>query len=198
VLLREGVESPVLTHTELYEYAHNGFLNQESLVYDEATGVWARADSIPFVLSILRQTGRLYTPPAPTRMQESEPQVPKPHYQNYPPQQYGPQMQLQAPPQPYGQQSQFGHYAQPGIIQYRPGAYSQTGAIICAVLMTGLGQMINRQVAKGFVIILAAIVIGLLTLGVGAFVIWILALVDAITIANRLNRGEPVREWQCF
>lgn len=79
-----------------------------------------------------------------------------------------------------------------------PGTHSVAAAVILALLFNGAGQMMNKQVTKGIVLLLSAIVLGVVTLGVVWLVITTLALVDAICIANRLNRGEPVGPWQWF
>lgn len=113
--------------------------------------------------------------PAPVALQPSPPYPPAP----YPPYQ---------PPYPY----------RPDVIQMPPGTHSVAAAVILALLFNGAGQMINRQVAKGVVLLLSAIVLGVVTLGVAWLVITVLALVDAVCVANRLNRGEPVGPWQWF
>ena len=40
--------------------------------------------------------------------------------------------------------------------------------------------------------------LGAITLGIAWIFITVIALVDAVCIANRLNRGEPVGPWQWF
>ena len=102
----------------------------------------------------------------------------------YPPAPYPPYQ----PPYPY----------RPGVIQMPPGTHAVAAAVILALLFNGAGQMMNKQVTKGIVLLLSAIVLGVVTLGVAWLVITTLALVDAICIANRLNRGEPVGPWQWF
>lgn len=101
---------------------------------------------------------------------------------------------------------------QPGYIQVAPGTHSVAAAMILAIFLTGGGQLVNRQTAKGLLILGGALGLGLIafigttvTLGflgplfwfVG-FCYWLPSLIDAIQIANRLQRGEPVRPWQCF
>lgn len=92
------------------------------------------------------------------------------------------------------------HVAAPpaDTIQFLAGTHSVALVVILALFITGTGQMVNKQVIKGVVLLLAAVVLLPLTLGVGWFVIAITAFIDAICIANRLNRGEAVRQWQWF
>lgn len=54
------------------------------------------------------------------------------------------------------------------------------------------------QVLKGVVILLATIVIGALTAGVGSIVIWIIAMIDASKIGKKLEAGQSVGEWEFF
>ena len=69
-------------------------------------------------------------------------------------------------------------------------------ATFLSCLVTGLGQMYNGQVAKGIVMLLAAICVGAATAGVGATVIWIVAMVDAHKIAGKINSGRAVGAWE--
>lgn len=69
------------------------------------------------------------------------------------------------------------------------------GTALCSLVIAGLGQMLLGQVAKGVVILLVGIVVGALTAGVGAIIIWIVAAVDAYQIAKKLNSGVLVRKW---
>ena len=114
-------------------------------------------------------------PPAPYRGQPYQGQPPTPH-PPYP------------PPYPY----------RSDVIQMPPGTHSVAAAVILALLIIGTGQMVNRQATKGVTILLSSIVLGVVTLGAAWFVISIVALIDAVCIANRLNRGEPVGPWQWF
>jgi TM2 domain-containing membrane protein YozV len=86
----------------------------------------------------------------------------------------------------------------PTAIQMAPGKHSPAMAIICSLLLTGMGQMVNKQTNKGIVILISCIVAGLATFGIGGFVIAVLAAIDAGIIAGRLNRGEAVGQWQWF
>jgi hypothetical protein len=86
-----------------------------------------------------------------------------------------------------------------GTITVQPGSHS----VVCAVLLSLLciccaGQFYNRQFAKGLVLTLAAIVCGVITLGWSMLITWPLFLADAGCVAARLNRGEPVGQWQFF
>jgi TM2 domain-containing membrane protein YozV len=69
---------------------------------------------------------------------------------------------------------------------------------LCSFLIVGLGQMLLGQVAKGLMMLLGAIIIGIATLGVGAIAVWVISAVDAYQIANKLKNGKPVGEWEFF
>lgn len=75
---------------------------------------------------------------------------------------------------------------------------SASTAVLLTCLITGLGQMYLGQVLKGVVILLATIVIGALTAGVGSIVIWIIAMIDASKIGKKLEAGQSVGEWEFF
>ena len=65
-------------------------------------------------------------------------------------------------------------------------------------LICGVGQMYNGQVAKGVVLLIAALVVGSFTFGVGGLIILIISIVDAIKIAEKINAGKTVGQWEFF
>lgn len=84
-----------------------------------------------------------------------------------------------------------------GTIQLPAGTHSTGLAVFLAALITGAGQMANKQVAKGITLLLASILVNFVV-PFGGAIVWIIAFVDAIHVAARLNRGEPVGDWQFF
>ncbi len=83
-------------------------------------------------------------------------------------------------------------------------------------LFIGLGQLYNGQIKKAIilsvahvagwiVIIVAYVLLSIVTLGIGAIVclpvllfplaIWAYALYDAYVTAEKINKGEPVKDW---
>ncbi len=92
-------------------------------------------------------------------------------------------------------------------------------AILLAVLLTGAGQIYNRQIVKGLGLLLCMYLLGngffgfyevlflaqgnaalspAIFLTIFAVAIWVLGIADAIIIASRLERGEPVSPWKFF
>ncbi len=73
---------------------------------------------------------------------------------------------------------------------------------VLSMLLTGLGQIIMGQSAKGFCMMLAAIFLGIpliiLTFGVAIPLIWAVSAVDAYKIATKLKQGSPVGAWEFF
>ncbi len=90
--------------------------------------------------------------------------------------------------------------APPGMISAVPGTHPATLAIILSVFFgPWAGAIINRQVAKGLVIYLVcAGILAWFTCGLAMLLIWPIGLIDTVVIANKLNRGETVGEWQFF
>ncbi len=72
--------------------------------------------------------------------------------------------------------------------------------VILSIIIGGwAGMLMNKQVAKGLLFgLLGGIIVCVFTCGYGVVVWWPLTLIDAILVANRLNRGEFVRDWQFF
>jgi TM2 domain-containing membrane protein YozV len=86
----------------------------------------------------------------------------------------------------------------PGMIQVPAGTHSVGTAVLLALLITGLGQLYNKQAMKGLVILVASVILAVFTCGFSVLLTHPFAFIDALMIAQRLNRGEAVREWQCF
>lgn len=86
----------------------------------------------------------------------------------------------------------------PGMIQVPAGTHSVGTAVLLALLITGLGQLYNKQAMKGLVILVASVILAVFTCGLSLLLTHPFAFIDALMIAQRLNRGEAVREWQCF
>jgi TM2 domain-containing membrane protein YozV len=93
-----------------------------------------------------------------------------------------------------------------GVRQAEPGAYRETRtnqggyqqknpvlALILSLIIVGVGQVYNGQIVKGIIFFLAALILGLTGIGlIISFIIWLYAMYDAYTIAQRINDGEIV------
>jgi hypothetical protein len=61
------------------------------------------------------------------------------------------------------------------------------------------------NIVLGCIILIVYVLVSILTLGLGAFcclpifaaplLTWLYAMYDAYTTADRINKGEPVRDW---
>ncbi len=108
----------------------------------------------------------------------------------------------QPPLQQYPQYTPFVGY---DMITRPPGSHSAlaAGALSCLGLLGG-GQMYNGQVIKGLVNLAVSFVLWIITLLLFLLPLlifipfWLLVTIDAVCIAQRLNRGEPVGQWKCF
>ena len=72
-------------------------------------------------------------------------------------------------------------------------------------MITGLGQMMFGQVAKGATLLAVSVVVGLLliaAIGDGAVLLTmafgVAVLVDAYMVGGRLEAGQPVGRWEFF
>ena len=71
-------------------------------------------------------------------------------------------------------------------------------ACLLSLLLTGLGQMINGQLAKGLVILGGSVLISSITCGVLAIPCVVLAAIDAYKCAKALEEGITIRKWSFF
>lgn len=88
------------------------------------------------------------------------------------------------PQRPAGQQPQ-----RPAVVK------NPTVAVLLSCLVVGLGQMYNGQIVKG--IVLLGVSIGVCVIfPYLSCVCWVVAMIDAYKIANKLNDGKTVGEWE--
>jgi WD40 repeat protein len=70
------------------------------------------------------------------------------------------------------------------------GAKNPTVAGLLSFFIPGAGQIYNGQIAKGLLI--------LLLLPCLSIIIWIIGIIDAVMIAQKLQRGQSVDKWEWF
>ncbi len=85
-----------------------------------------------------------------------------------------------------------------GMIQPSGHPRSPMLMAVFSVLLVGLGQMLLGQVAKGVVMLVGALVVGLCTGGLLILLVWALSAYDAYAIAVKLRDGRAVRKWEFF
>ncbi len=86
-------------------------------------------------------------------------------------------------------------------IQVAPGSHQVPLACILSIFIIGGGQMVNRQYVKGIMLFLLsgfAFWISFFFLFIPYLVLWGVNIWDSIAVAQRLNRGEVVSQWQFF
>lgn len=94
-------------------------------------------------------------------------------------------------PQP--QNTNTSDLVQPEQLGVSPGV-----AALLSVLIIGLGQMINGQVAKGILMFIGSIAIAIfIGIFVGPF-LWIFSGIDAYQCAKKLKNGQPIGKFSFF
>lgn len=58
--------------------------------------------------------------------------------------------------------------------------------------------MFMGQLAKGVMILLGQIFLGILTAGISLIVTYPLMLIDAFLLAKKLKAGKRIGRWECF
>lgn len=71
-------------------------------------------------------------------------------------------------------------------------------ALLSGCCIAGLGQIVLGQVAKGIALLLGNFVLAFMTVGFSAAVTWPLMGIDAYLVAKKLQKGQPVGEWEFF
>ena len=84
----------------------------------------------------------------------------------------------------------------PKMIQPSSPPKSPVLALVLSFLLAGgAGQIYLGQVTKGIVIIVAALLLSCIGIGL---IVWIVGIIDAYMIGQKLERGQPVGEWEFF
>ncbi|MFD0987349.1 DUF4339 domain-containing protein [Methyloligella solikamskensis] len=78
------------------------------------------------------------------------------------------------------------HFSADGSV----GPYSPGVAALLSFLICGAGQMYNGQLGKGFLFLIACVLLWFILLG---WVVWIIAIIDAFKTAKRLNIAHHER-----
>ncbi|WP_156184134.1 zinc ribbon domain-containing protein [Halostagnicola sp. A56] len=81
-----------------------------------------------------------------------------------------------------------------GVRQKYPQEKNPGIAAVLSVFVTGVGQIYNGQVGKGLALmviqfinaLLVFVVVGIFT----GFIVWVYAIYDAYSVAEKINRGE--------
>ena len=68
-------------------------------------------------------------------------------------------------------------------------------AVLSLILFGGVGQIYLGQTKKGIIIIVASLILS--CVGVG-FIAWIVGVVDAYMMADKLQKGESIGDMQWF
>ncbi|MCD6352378.1 MAG: hypothetical protein J7M26_09690 [Armatimonadetes bacterium] len=71
-------------------------------------------------------------------------------------------------------------------------------AALLSAVFPGIGQIYNDQTNKGVLLIILAIFGSAMTCGVGYLPVWVIAVVDAALVADKLNKGREVGDWDFF
>ncbi len=103
-------------------------------------------------------------------------------------------------PQPYAQTHQQLPLPRDAIQLY-PGTHQTIIAILLSLFLPGLGQIYNKQTTKGLVLLgltFLGVCLIVCSYGILNVIVWIIALVDAILIAGKLNKGQPVMQNEWF
>ena len=69
---------------------------------------------------------------------------------------------------------------------------------VLSFLITGLGQMVMGQVAKGIVMLIGSIILAFFTLGLSSIITIAISIIDAVLIAKKKQQGRQVGEWEFF
>ncbi len=82
---------------------------------------------------------------------------------------------------------------------------SLLGGMLTLGILLGLGQIYNGQVKKGIIISITSILMWMISLGAGMvcclltlllpLAFWLWVLYDAYMTANKINDGEPIKDW---
>lgn len=76
-----------------------------------------------------------------------------------------------------------------------PPKNSIIAALLSLLLLGGVGQIYIGQQKKGIILIVATLLLS--CVGVG-FVVWVVGVIDAYIMADKLQKGQPIGDMQWF
>jgi TM2 domain-containing membrane protein YozV len=68
-------------------------------------------------------------------------------------------------------------------------------AVLSLLLLGGVGQIYLGQMKKGIILIVATAVLSCIGIG---FIVWIVGVIDAYMLADKLQKGEAIGDMQWF
>jgi TM2 domain-containing membrane protein YozV len=68
-------------------------------------------------------------------------------------------------------------------------------AVLSLILLGGVGQIYLGQTKKGIIIIVVTLLLSCVGIG---FIIWIVGIIDAYIMADKLQKGEAIGDMQWF
>jgi TM2 domain-containing membrane protein YozV len=68
-------------------------------------------------------------------------------------------------------------------------------AVLSLLLLGGVGQIYLGQMKKGIILIVATAVLSCIGIG---FIVWIVGIIDAYMLADKLQKGEAIGDMQWF
>ena len=68
-------------------------------------------------------------------------------------------------------------------------------AVLSLILFGGVGQIYLGQTKKGIIIIVASVVLSCVGIG---FITWIVGIIDAYMMGDKLQKGESIGDMQWF
>ena len=71
-------------------------------------------------------------------------------------------------------------------------------AFFSGCVVAGLGQIFIGQAAKGFCVILLAVLLGFITSGISSLIVFPLAALDVYLLADKLKNGKTIGTWEFF
>ena len=103
-----------------------------------------------------------------------------------------------SPPQPPTPMGYYPPTMRSDDIWVPGGMHSPGLGVLFGLLLVGGGAFYNRQYIKGVVMLVGAMFLGIMTLGFAFLVTWPVSAIDGYMVAQRLQRGEVVGQWQWF
>jgi TM2 domain-containing membrane protein YozV len=71
-------------------------------------------------------------------------------------------------------------------------------AMVSLCGIAGLGQMLLGQVAKGLLILIVSVLLGVYANSYCAWLMWVIGGIDAYLVARKAKNGKPIGKWECF
>lgn len=178
VVATDGKEYGPVDLATVQAWIAEGRIVPDTVIVDGVTQMRAPASQFPLIAPLFEQSQTSTQTQQAPFSSPNNPGVGQPNYSQ--------------PPNAYGQY--------PRAVGSMPVRENHVLIVVLLSIFIGgwVGNIMNGQVTKGIVVLVANILLGVVTCGFALIITWPVSLIDAILGARKVEQGHKLGEWEMF